>query len=89
MDSIKDVVRSSVKVPDFDKHPMKAGGHIGRNVEEITITMKTIVRKPLMIKLELREFNFYGDNFNHNDANTDDTNPAVNNGGIVLVLRLL
>ena len=27
----------------------RAGGHIGRNVVEITIKMKTIVRKPLMI----------------------------------------
>ena len=51
MDSIKDVVRSSVKVPEFDKHLKKAGGHIGRNVVEITIKMKTIVRKPLMIKI--------------------------------------
>ena len=48
--SIKDVVRSSVKVPEFDKHLKKAGEHIGRNVVEITIRMKTIVRKPLMIK---------------------------------------
>ena len=44
-----DVFRTSVKVPEFDKHLKKAGGHIGRNVVEITITMKTIVRKPLMI----------------------------------------
>ena len=35
--------------PEFDKHLKKAGGHIGRNVAEITIKMKTIVRKPLMI----------------------------------------
>ena len=50
--SIKDVVRSSVKVPEFDKHLKKAGGHIGRNVVEIPITIKmmTIVRKSLMIK---------------------------------------
>ena len=33
-DSIKDVVRSSVKVPEFDKH-QKTGGHIDRNVVEI------------------------------------------------------
>ena len=51
MDSIKDVVRSSVKVPEFDKHLKKAGGHIGRNVVEIAIKMKTIVQKPLMIKI--------------------------------------
>ena len=51
MDSIKDVVRSSLTVPVFDKHQKKAGGHIGRNVVEITIKMKTIVRKPLMIKI--------------------------------------
>ena len=50
MDSIKDVVRSSMKDPEFDKHLKKAGGHIGRNVEEITIKMQTIVRKPLMLK---------------------------------------
>ena len=52
MDSIKDVVRSSVKVPEFDKHLNKAGGHISRNVVEITIKMKTIVRK--IIELRLR-----------------------------------
>ena len=49
--SIKDVVRSSVKVPEFDKQLKQAGGHIGRNVMEITIKMKTIVRKPLMIRI--------------------------------------
>ena len=45
------IVRSSVKVPEFDKHLKKAGGHIGRNVVEITIKMKTIVRKTLKIKI--------------------------------------
>ena len=50
MDSIKDLVRSSVKVSEFDKHLKKAGGNIGRNVVEITIKMRTIVQKPLMIK---------------------------------------
>ena len=49
MVSIKDIVRISVKVPEFDKHMKKAGGHIGRNVVEIT--MKTIVRKILMRKI--------------------------------------
>ena len=39
--------RSTVKVPEFDKHLKKAGGHIGRNVVEITIKMKTIVRKTI------------------------------------------
>ncbi len=47
VDSIK--VQSSVKVLEFDKHLEKAGGHIGRNVVEITIKMKTIVQKPLMV----------------------------------------
>ena len=51
VDSIKDVVRRSVNVPEFDKHLKKAGGHIGRNVVEITIKRKTIVRKTLMIKI--------------------------------------
>ena len=32
MDSIKDVVWSSVKVPEFDKHLKKVGGHIGQNI---------------------------------------------------------
>ena len=45
--SVKDVVQSSVKVPEFGKHLKKAGGYIGRNVVEITIKMKTIVRKTL------------------------------------------
>ncbi len=30
VDSIKDVVRSSVKIPVFDEHLKKSGGHIGR-----------------------------------------------------------
>ena len=50
VDSIKDVIRSSGKVPEFDKRLKKVGGHIGRNVVEIAIKTKTIVRKPLMIK---------------------------------------
>ncbi len=40
VDSIKDVVQSSVKVPEFDKHLKKAGGHISQNVKEITIRLK-------------------------------------------------
>ena len=32
VDSVKDVVQSSVKVPEFDKYLKKAGGHIDRNV---------------------------------------------------------
>ena len=51
VDSIKDVVRSFVMVPEFDKHLKKAGGYNGRNVVEITIKMKTIVRKSFMIKI--------------------------------------
>ena len=53
MDSIKDVVQSSVKVPEFDKHLKKAEGYIGQNIVEITIKMTTIVRKPLMIKTKI------------------------------------
>ena len=51
VDYIKDIVRSSVKVPEFDKHLKKAIGHISRNIVEITIKMKTIIQKPLMINL--------------------------------------
>ena len=47
-------VRSSVKVPEFDKHLKKAGGHIDRNIVKIIIKMKTIVRKTLMIKIHTR-----------------------------------
>ena len=50
VDSIKDVDRSSVKVPEFDKHLKKAGGPIDRNVVGMTIKIKTIVRKPLITK---------------------------------------
>ncbi len=50
VDSIKDVIRSSMLVPEFDKYLKKAGEYIGQNVVEI-IKMKTIVRKPLMIKI--------------------------------------
>ena len=39
-----------MNVPEFDKHLKKAEGHIGRDIVEITIKMKTIVRKTLMIK---------------------------------------
>ena len=59
VDSIKDVVRSSVKVPEFDKHLKKARGYIGRNVVEIIIKMKTIVRKHLMIKKLIFFFFFF------------------------------
>ena len=57
VDSIKDVVQSSVLVTKFDKYLKKAGGHIGQNVVEITLRYKTIVQKTLMIniiKLHLR-----------------------------------
>ena len=50
MDSIKDVLRSSLKVPELDKHLKKARRHIGRNFVEITINIMTIARKPFMIK---------------------------------------
>ena len=36
VDSIKDIVPSSMSVPKFDKHLKKAGGHISRNIVEIT-----------------------------------------------------
>ena len=39
---------------EFDKQPKKAGGYIGQKVVEITIKIKTIVRKPLMIKTQDR-----------------------------------
>ncbi len=36
VDSMKDVVPSSVNVPEFNKHLKKAGGHISQNVAELT-----------------------------------------------------
>ena len=38
--------------------PEEAGGHIGRNVVEITIKMKTIVQKLLMIKITVLSENY-------------------------------
>ena len=58
VDSIKDVVRSSEKVPEFDKHLKKAERHIGRNVVEIALKMKTIVRKSLMKQICLSKVCF-------------------------------
>ena len=40
----------NLKVPVINKHLKMARGYIGWNVVEITIKMKTIVRKTLMIK---------------------------------------
>ena len=60
VDTIKDVVRSSVQVPEFDKHLKMAGRHIGWIVVEITIKMKTIVRKPWMIKISVLLKSSYG-----------------------------
>ncbi len=47
MRSIKDVVRSSVKVPEFDKHLKKAGGiyrskRCGKNNKEEDNSPKTL-----------------------------------------------
>ncbi len=42
VDSIKDVVRSSVKVPEFDKHLKKAGGHCGNNNKDEDNSLKTL-----------------------------------------------
>ena len=50
VDYIKDVLRSSVPATEFDKHLKKAGGHMGRNVVNLTKKMKTIVRKHWTIK---------------------------------------
>ena len=63
-----------MKVPEFDKH-LKAGGLIGQNVVEIRIKMKTIVRKPLMIKinkLRLRNFDNSSNELNrtNNECNS-------------------
>ena len=46
------IIKGSVNVPEFDKYPKKAGGYNGRNVVEIIIKMKTIVRKLLNFVIE-------------------------------------
>ena len=52
-------VQSSVKVPEFDKHLKKDRVYIDRNDVEITVKMKTMVWKPLMIKIiKIRLRNF-------------------------------
>ena len=48
--NVSDDISSNMKVPEFDKHLKKAGGHIGQNIVKITIKMKTVVWKLLMIK---------------------------------------
>ena len=56
---VKDIVRSSMKVPKFDKHLKKAGRHI---VVEITMKVKTIVQKPSMCtyaKLKFLKWNCF------------------------------
>ena len=47
---------TNLQVPEFDKHLKKAGGHIDRNVVEITIKMKTRP-KTLKDKNNLSVFN--------------------------------
>ena len=49
VDSVKDVICSSVLVPEFNKHLKKAAEHISQDFVEIKIWMKAIVRKALMI----------------------------------------
>ena len=56
--SIKAVVRSSVKVPEFDKNLKKAGGHIGRNIVEITIKISITLYKNKGNKSD--SFNYQG-----------------------------
>ena len=74
VDSIKDVVQSSVKVPEFDKHLKKSGGHIGRNVMEIT--MKTIVRKPFFLITCQFRFLYYLFSMLHNTAILNNCNKS-------------
>ena len=42
VDSIKNVVRSSGKVPEFDKHLKKTGGHIGNDNKDEDNSPKTL-----------------------------------------------
>ena len=60
VDSIKDVVRSSVKVPKFDKHLKKAGGHnrlkyFGNNNKDEDKSLKTLNVKKFLIYSRIYE----------------------------------
>ena len=64
MDSIKDVVRSSVKVPEFDKHLKEAGVHIGRgncgnNNKDEDNSLKTLKDKNIHMKICNIQSNFF------------------------------
>ena len=70
------VVWSSMKIPKFDKHLKKAGGHIGRHIVKITIKMKTIVQKPLMmiiIKFHLKNLDKWKSLFWRKEKNKERT----------------
>ena len=58
VDWIKDVRRSFMQAPEFDKHLKKAGGHIVRNILNITIKLATVVegypKAPFSIATTLR-----------------------------------
>ena len=61
VDSIKYVIRSSVKVPEFDKHQKMTGGHIGRNVVEKSNKDEDScpkTRNDKTIKLRLRKLDY-------------------------------
>ena len=50
----KKVPESEKKVPESDKKYLKkAGGHIGRNIVQITMKMRTIVRITQIILLSI------------------------------------
>ena len=65
-----------MKVPEFYKHPKKAGGYIGRNVQEKTIKMKTIVRKPLMITNPIYLIYMYKEDLTLNNQIKTQSNPT-------------
>ena len=62
VDSIKDVVRSSVKVPEFDKHLKKAEGHrrkrCGNNNKDEDNSPKTFCDKNIGHKINDKNQNF-------------------------------
>ena len=51
VDSIKDEVRSSEKVPEFDKHLKKAGAHIDRKNKDEDGSPKTLNDKKIYMRM--------------------------------------
>ena len=77
-----------MSAPEFDKkHLKKAGGHIGRNFVNITINMKTIVRKHGMIKKNTFQ-NYIHFPVQNGSSSVQNGNSSVQNGKIIISINI-